>query len=71
MSSEKFVLVVVSGLEGETATPSVRILANPLSQLHMPERTEVRFSGVRESHSLVYDLHPQTAHPSDRPEDIG
>lgn len=69
MSSEKFFLVVVSGLEGETATPRVRIIANPLSQLHMSERSEVRFSGVRESHSLVYDLRPQSADPPDQPED--
>lgn len=61
MSTEKFFLVVVSGLEGETATPRVRIIANPLSQLRMSERSEVRFSGVRESHSLVYDLRPQAA----------
>lgn len=70
MSTEKFFLVVVSGLEGETATPRVRIIANPVSQLRMSQRSEVRFSGVRESHSLVYDLRPQTAEPPRRPEDI-
>jgi hypothetical protein len=65
MSTDDFFLVVVSGLEGANATPKVRVIVNPLSQLRMSERSQVRFAGVRQSHSLVYDLKPKSAEAVD------
>jgi hypothetical protein len=54
LSTNDFFLVVVSGLEGERATPKVRIIVNPLGQLRMSEKSQIRYSGVRQSQSLVY-----------------
>jgi hypothetical protein len=61
LSTEKFFLVVVSGLEGEQASPKVRIIADPQSQLRMSETSVIRYSGVRQSQSLVYDLRYRAA----------
>jgi len=58
LSTKDFFLVVVSGVEGEAATPRVRVIVNPVGQLRMFERSQVRFGGIRQSHSLVYDLRP-------------
>ena len=60
MSTPNFFVVVVSGVEGAAAKPKVRVIADPLTQLRMVESSEVRFTGVRTSHSLVYDLAPRT-----------
>ncbi len=58
-SGDKFFLVVVSGLEGVTATPRVRVIVDPLRQLRMSERRVVTFSGIRDDTlSLVFDLRP-------------
>ena len=38
--------------------PRVRVIADPLTQLQMVESSEVQFKGVRNSHSLVYELKP-------------
>ena len=53
----KFVLVVVSGVEGADAQPTVRFFLDPLKQLR-PGRDEgkIYLSGVRESQSLVYEF---------------
>ena len=59
MSTDGFFLVVVSGLEGQNATPRVRIVANPLDQLRMSKKSVIKFSGVRQSNSLVYELRPR------------
>lgn len=59
MSIEDFFLVVVSNLEGENAKPRVRVMVDPLAQLRVAETSQVRFSGVQQSQSLVYDLRPQ------------
>jgi hypothetical protein len=61
MSTPDFFVVVVSNVEGADAKPKVRVIADPLTQLRMVESSEVRFSGIRASHSLVYDLAPSTA----------
>lgn len=66
LSAKDFFLVIVSGVEGATATPRVRVIVNPVGQLRMSERSQVRFGGIRQSHSLVYDLRPGTG---DGPED--
>ncbi|MGN9920718.1 sacsin N-terminal ATP-binding-like domain-containing protein [Micromonospora palomenae] len=58
MSTRDFFLVVVSGLEGDEATPRVRVIVHPLAQLRMSETSRVMFHGIRQSHSLVYDLKP-------------
>jgi hypothetical protein len=59
MSTNNFFLVVVSGIEGEKATPRVRVIVDPLAQLRLSEQSQIKFFGVRQSHSLVYNLMPQ------------
>jgi hypothetical protein len=54
MSTPNFFLVVVSELEGENASPKVRVIIDPLSQLSMSESSSVTFTGVRSSQSVVY-----------------
>jgi hypothetical protein len=56
MTTPNFFLVVVSGVEGQNAAPQVRIIVDPLRQLEMTETSSVSFTGVRGSHSLVYEL---------------
>ena len=58
MSTPDFFLVVVSHVEGEHARPNVRVIAEPVRQLHLTETSSVSFSGVRTSQSLVYELVP-------------
>lgn len=68
MSTPDFFVVVVSSVEGVNASPKVRVIADPLTQLQMVESSEVRFKGVRASHSLVYDLSPaEDSRSSDSP----
>jgi hypothetical protein len=59
MSTPDFFLVVVSGVEGAKATPRVRVIVDPRTQLRMVETSAIRYEGVRQSHSLVYDLSPE------------
>jgi len=54
MSTPNFFVVVVSELEGENASPKVRVIIDPLSQLSMSESSSVIFTGVRSSQSVVY-----------------
>jgi hypothetical protein len=56
MSTPNFFLVVVSELEGENASPKVRVIIDPLSQLSMSESSSVTFTGVRSSRSVVYQF---------------
>jgi hypothetical protein len=56
LTSDKFFLVVVSGVEGEKATPAVRVIADPLAHLRLSETSQIKLSGVRQSHSLVYNF---------------
>ena len=56
MSTPDFFLVIVSHVEGEKAKPKVRVIAEPVRQLHMTETSSVSFTGVRTSQSLVYEL---------------
>ncbi len=54
MSTPNFFVVVVSELEGENASPTVRVIIDPLSQLTISEPSSVTFTGVRFSQSVVY-----------------
>ena len=63
LSTKDFFLVIVSGVEGAAATPRVRVIVNPVGQLRMSERSQVRFGGIRQSLSLVYDLRPGARTP--------
>jgi hypothetical protein len=54
MSTPNFFLVVVSELEGENASPKVRIIIDPLSQLSISESSSVTYIGVRSSQTVVY-----------------
>jgi hypothetical protein len=56
MTTKDFFVVVVSNIEGANARPKVRIIVDPLHQLTMTESSSVVFTGIREAHSLVYDL---------------
>jgi hypothetical protein len=56
LSTPAFFLAVVSGVEGERASPQVRIIVDPLAQLSMTEASSVGFTGVRTAESLVYDF---------------
>ncbi|BEP13297.1 hypothetical protein acdb102_16080 [Acidothermaceae bacterium B102] len=51
---DKFFLVVVSGLEGPEASPTVRIITDPFRQLDTSRRSQLYMSGIRNSTSLVY-----------------
>lgn len=68
MSTPDFFLVVVSGVEGVEAQPRVRVIVDPTTQLRMVETSQVRLEGVKNSHSLVFDLkpgHPPSAAPEE------
>jgi hypothetical protein len=56
MSTPDFFLVVVSGVEGQNASPRVRVIVDPLRQLEMTDASSVSFTGIRASQSLVYEL---------------
>jgi hypothetical protein len=49
-----YFLVVVSGLEGDDATPIVRIIKDPLTSLSPDDSAPVQLSGVRSAPSLSY-----------------
>ena len=53
-----FFLIVVSGVEGVNARPTVRVLFDPLNQLHSTDGGSISLSGVRTSESLVYEFGP-------------
>ncbi len=61
LSTPDFFVVVVSGVEGVNATPRVRVIVSPLSQLRMSERSQIRFAGVRQSQSLVFNMRTKSA----------
>ena len=54
-----FVLVVVSGIEGPDAKPTVRLFLDPLKQLQPgTDESQISLSGVRSSRSLLYEFEP-------------
>ena len=60
LSTRTFFLVVVSGLEeGNEAPPTVRIVVDPLRQLHPIPRGAITLSGLHEAKRLVYEFVPQ------------
>ena len=54
-----FFLVVVSEVEGNRACPKVRIIADPLKQLHPADTGSVTLTGVRDARSLVFEFEQQ------------
>ena len=58
LSTKDFFLVIAAGVEGAPATPRVPVIVNPVGHLWMSERSQVRFGGIRQPVSLVYDLRP-------------
>lgn len=60
---EDFFLVIVSGLEGEHATPRVRIIDRPLERLTLTERTVLEYGGIAEAGGLIFEFGQAT--PSD------
>lgn len=54
-TEDKFVLAVVSGVEGADARPTVRLVLDPLKELEAgTEDGKINLAGVRRSQSLVY-----------------
>ena len=53
-TSPGFFLVIVSGVEGADATPSIRIISRPLEQLDQRPSGTVKLSGVGSATSLTY-----------------
>ena len=56
LTTPKFFLAVVSGVEGVDARPKVRLIVDPLKQLQPAERGSINLSGVRSSNSQTYDF---------------
>lgn len=56
LSTPDFFLVVVSNVEGVNATPRVRVVVSPIDQLRISESSRIRFAGVRQSQSLVFNM---------------
>jgi hypothetical protein len=54
-----FFLVVVSEVEGSRACPKVRIIVDPLKQLHPADTGSVTLTGVREARSLLFEFERQ------------
>lgn len=50
-----FFLVIVSGLENGTATPTVRIITHPLRQLQLEPTARITLRGIRTSQAIVYE----------------
>ena len=56
-ADDKFVLAVVSGVEGADACPTVRLVLDPLKELEAgTEDGKINLAGVRRSRSLVYQF---------------
>ena len=53
-SSPHFFLVIVSGVEGEDAKPTLRVISHPLQQLEQRPSGTVKLSGVTDATSLTY-----------------
>ncbi|HEX6706092.1 MAG TPA: hypothetical protein VF169_15125 [Albitalea sp.] len=54
-STDKFYLVIVSNLEGETAKPFIRIITDPLKQLKPAGSGGISLTNVKYAASLVFD----------------
>ena len=54
-SSEQFYLVVVSELEGASAKPRVRIIADPVNQLAVAGTANITMTGVKHAASLLFE----------------
>ena len=61
LSTPDFFLVVVSGIEGIDARPTVRVIVDPLKQLHPTDSGAITLSGVHGAKSLAYDFAPVNA----------
>ena len=55
MSTDKFFLIVISGVEGVDARPKLRVFVDPLNQLQQTHNGSITLSGVRRVESLVYE----------------
>ena len=59
-----FFLVVVSEVEGNRACPKVRIIADPLKQLHPADTGSVTLTGVQKARSLLFEFEQQDGEAS-------
>ena len=55
MNTDKFFLIVVSGVEGIDAHPKARVFVDPLNQLQQTHNGSITLSGIHNAKSLVYE----------------
>ena len=58
MSTDKYFLIVISGVEGVDAKPKARVFVDPLKQLRQTYNGSITLSGVNSVESLVYEFEP-------------
>ena len=58
LTTPDFFLVVVSNIEGVDARPTIRVVNDPLRNLHPTERGTITLSGLRDAKSFVYQFAP-------------
>jgi hypothetical protein len=58
LSTPDFFLVVVSGVEGVGAKPTVRVILDPIRQLQVADTGSVTLAGVRNARSVIYEFDP-------------
>ena len=58
LSTPDFFLIVVSGIEGIDARPTVRVFVDPLHQLQTATTGSITLSGVPKPGNLVYKFAP-------------
>jgi hypothetical protein len=58
LSTPDFFLVVVSGVEGVGAKPTVRVILDPIRRLQVADTGSVTLAGVRNARSVIYEFDP-------------
>ena len=64
-TTDSFFLVVVSKIEDDDARPRVRLIADPLRQLHPTDRRSIELTGVRETSDALYEFTADAGRPRD------
>ena len=58
LSTPDFFLIIVSGIEGVDARPTIRVIVDPLEQLQPTDSGAITLAGVHSAKSLIYDFAP-------------
>lgn len=56
LTTPDYFLIIVSGLEGATARPRIRVLVDPLRQLRPSTTGSVALTGLREAGGIIYEF---------------